>query len=178
MRLIWKNAARALALAGLTLLVACGGHRLALEPIPAGMNPTVEADKLAAELAAARQQQVHALAPNWFAKAEGSLADARGRIQGGGELAKIAEDLSLGRAQLRKAEGLAKVTAVTIPDAVKARAAALAAGAAKQEKEYAAAEKLFVKLAGEIEDDNFDYALRRQQEAVQAFQALTAKAGK
>ncbi len=163
------------ALGGLLVLAACAGPELRLEPIPVTANPTVEADKLAAELAAARSQELDAMAPLWYGRAEDSLADARSGIQRRGEMATIFESLARGRAQLKKAEHAAQITRAALPEAVKAREDARAAGAAAKGDAYADAEKLFRRLARAVEEDDVKYAQRRQPDAVEAFRALASK---
>jgi len=174
-RKTWFHFPQFALLGGLLVLVACSGPQLKLEPIPVTANPTVEADKLDAELAAGRQMELDALAPMWFGRAADSLADAREGIQRRGQLETIFESISRGRAQLKKAEQAAKITRAALPAAVMARETARAGGAAAKEQVYADAEKLFRRLARAVEEDDVNYAQRRQQEAVDAFRALAPK---
>jgi hypothetical protein len=175
LRTMWTHFTQAALLGSLVVLAACSGPQLKLEPIPVTANPTVEADKLAAELDAARQRELDAFAPLWFGRAEDSLADARSGIQRRGQMATIFESLSRGRAELARAGQAAQITRAALPEAVKAREDARAAGAATRGQAYVDAETLFRRLARAVEEDNVNYAQRRQPESVEAFRALTAR---
>jgi outer membrane protein OmpA-like peptidoglycan-associated protein len=147
-----------------------------MQPIAVTANPSEEATKLEQELAAARQQQVNVLAPTWFGKAEASLAEAKRLIERRGELGEIAQNVSRGRAELDRAQEMAKITRTAIPEAIKGRDMARVAGATIFEKDYANAEEQFLDLTREIEDNNLSYAQRNQPKVVEAYRVLEIRA--
>ncbi|MBE0617342.1 MAG: OmpA family protein [Proteobacteria bacterium] len=172
----WSHLTRAALLGGLVFLAACSGPQLKLEPIPVTANPTDEATKLETELVNARQQQVNVLAPSWYGKAEASLAEAKRIIAQKGDIGGIGDNVSRGRAELAKAQEMAKISRTAIPEAIKGRDLARVAGATVFGQDYADVEAGFLDLTREIEDNNLSYAQRNQQKVVDAFRAIEIRA--
>ena len=95
------------------LLSACAGQQLEVEPIAKSENPQELINKLENEIALARRNQVTVLAPAWFGEAESSLNNAKQALDQGDELVKIFDHVATGRAQLRRAEEIAKIAQTT-----------------------------------------------------------------
>lgn len=167
---------KTLILIGLLYLAACSGPQLKLEPIPATANPTEETNKLAAEMASARQQQVNLLSPTWFEKAEVSLAEAKDNISRKGDIDTITTSISRGRAELAKAQEMANIARTVIPDAIKGRDLARVAGATALGEDYATVEAQFLELTRDIEENNLSYAQRNQKKVVDAFRVIEIRA--
>ncbi|HSH70063.1 MAG TPA: hypothetical protein VK997_09100, partial [Deferrisomatales bacterium] len=176
MRNTWTRFTKAALLGGGIFLAACSGPQLQLEPIPVTANPTEEATKLETELATARQQQVNVLAPTWYGKAEGSLAEAKAIVGQKGEMGAIGTNVSRGRAELGKAQEMAKISRTAIPEAIKGRDLARVAGATVFGQDYADVESQFLDLTREIEDDNLSYAQRNEKKVVDAFRVIEIRA--
>jgi len=176
LRKTWTHITQAALLGGLVVLTACSGPQLKLEPIPVTANPTEEATKLETELANARQQQVNVLAPTWYGKAEASLAEAKRIISQKGDIGGIGDNVSRGRAELAKAQEMAKISRTAIPEAIKGRDLARVAGAPAFGQDYADVEAQFLDLTREIEDNNLGYAQRNQQKVVDAFRVIEIRA--
>lgn len=173
---LWTHLITPVLLGGLVFLTACSGPQIQLEPIPASANPTVEAAKLESELASARQQQLNVLSPTWFNKAEASLVEARALIEQKGSMAAIGTNVSRGRAELAKAQEMASIARTAIPEAIKGRQLARAAGAPALGQDYAEVEGEFLALTRAIEENNLNYAQRNQQEVVDAFRVIEIRA--
>ena len=93
------------------LLVACAGRQLEIKPIAKSENPQELINQLDNDIALARKEQVNVLAPDWFAEAESSLNQAKALLEKGDQLSKILADIATGRAQLERAEEIAKIKA-------------------------------------------------------------------
>jgi outer membrane protein OmpA-like peptidoglycan-associated protein len=119
----------------------------------------------------ARTNQVNLLAPFWFSKAEESLADAQKALAEQAEISRIAEYVSIGQSQLKKAEEVAAVARTSMADVIKRREMARKAGAAELEG-YPQAERSFFRLTKEIENNNLDYALRNKEKVKNSFRDL------
>ena len=122
------------------MLVACAGQQLEVKPISKSENPQELINQLDNDIALAYKNQLNVLAPTWFERANSSLDAAKKGLEEGDQLSKILDDIATGRAQLVRAEEIAKVSKTTLPNAIKARALARDAGATALGKEYADAE--------------------------------------
>lgn len=159
----------------LLILVGCAGQDLKLDIIEKSENPQELINRLENHIALARKNQINTLSPAWFEKAEASSKDAKERLEEGGDLADIFDSIALGRAQLRQAEDNAKKSMATIPQTIKARDLARAAGATSLGSEYAYAENRFLDLTREIERDNLNYVNRTKDAVTQRFRELELK---
>jgi len=173
---LWIKSAKFVFFSGLLLMAACAGPQLVLEPVPAGANPTEEANKLQSEIASARQQQVNVLAPTWFMKAETSLSEAQKLIAAKGDMGAIGTHVSQGRAEINKALEMANISRTVIPEAIKGRDLARVAGATAFGQDYSSVEDQFLNLTRKIEDNNLNYAQRNEQKVVDAFRVLEIRA--
>jgi len=162
---------------GLTvlLLAACAGTQPGVQPIPRSANPTDVVNEFDVEITTARKNQLNVLSPDWFSKAETSLARAKKALGKGDEISEIMENVTEGRAQLKTAEEMAQVARTTLPDVIKSREMARAAGATKI-KDYAGVEDDFLTLTKAIEDNNLWLAQRDRGSVSKAFRALELRA--
>jgi outer membrane protein OmpA-like peptidoglycan-associated protein len=115
------------------------------------------------------------LSPDWFSKAEASLTRAKKALNKGDEISKIMENVAEGRAQLKRAEEMAQVARTTLPELIKSREMARAAGATKI-NDYARAEDDFLMLTKAIEDNNLRLAQRERGRVSKDFRALELRA--
>jgi len=160
----------------ISLMVACSGTKLKTKPIATSENPTEQINLLGNAIALARKDQVHVLAPTWFARAESSLYDAKKGLENGEELSKIFNSISRGRIQLKEAEKFAKVAKVTLPEVIKGRDLARTAGATSLGKDYTDAETSFLELTEAIEKNDLNFARQNQPKVNQLFRLLELRA--
>jgi outer membrane protein OmpA-like peptidoglycan-associated protein len=162
--------------AAVCLLGACARDQLKVEPIARSENPLEHINRLDNDIGNARKNQVNVLAPTWFGKADMSLKDARVILDRGGELSKVSQKVADGRAQLRRAEEMAQLARTALPDTIKARDLARAAGATRLREDYAEAEEQFLKLTEAIEDNDLKWARRNRAKVTRAFDQLELRA--
>jgi outer membrane protein OmpA-like peptidoglycan-associated protein len=158
------------------MLVACAGSQLEIKPISKSENPQQLINQLDNDIALARKNQINVLAPTWFEKAESSFNAAKKSLDQGGQLSEILEDIATGRAQLKRAGEIARISKTTLPDAIKARHLAREAGAANLGRQYKDAENDFLDLSRAIENNNLSYARRSQARVAERFRALELRA--
>jgi OOP family OmpA-OmpF porin len=157
-------------------LLSCVGPQLEVEPIAKSENPQELINQLDNSIALARKNQINVLAPTWFEKAESSLNAAKKGLEKGDQLSEILDNIATGRAQLHRAEEIAKVSQTMLPNAIKARTMARDAGATNLGEEYADAEERFISLTRAIEDNNMNYAQRNQARVVERFRVVELRA--
>ena len=157
------------------LLVACAGTTPGVQPIPRSANPTDVVNEFGGEIATARKNQLNVLSPYRFSKAETSLAKAKKALAKGDEISEIMENVAEGRAQLKTAEEMARVARTTLPEVIKSREMARAAGATKI-NDYAGVENDFLLLTKAIEENNLRLAQRERDSVSKAFRALELRA--
>jgi outer membrane protein OmpA-like peptidoglycan-associated protein len=158
--------------AAVLVLTGCATQQLDVTPISKSENPQQLVNELDNDIAMARKNQVNVLAPNWFKRAESSLNSAKTDIEKGDQLSEILGYIASGRAQLKRAEEIAKKARSTIPNAIKARELARQAGATNLGGDYTVAENRFIDLTTEIEKDNLGYARRSQASVTEQFRRL------
>jgi outer membrane protein OmpA-like peptidoglycan-associated protein len=158
------------------LLVACAGRQLEIKPIAKSENPQELINQLDNDIALARKEQVNVLAPDWFAEAESSLNQAKALLEKGDQLSKILADIATGRAQLERAEEIAKISRTTLVEVIKGRELARKAGATSLGKDYTRVEKQFLGLTEAIENNNLSYAQRNQSKVTEQFRKLELRA--
>jgi outer membrane protein OmpA-like peptidoglycan-associated protein len=157
-------------------LLACAGTQLKVEPIAKSENPHELINNLDNDITLARKDQINVLAPTWFERAESSLKAAKKGLEKGDQLSEILDNIATGRAQLGRAEEIAKVSQTMLPKAINARAMARNAGATSLGEDYADAEERFIGLTQAIEDKNLNYAQRNQASVVERFRVLELRA--
>jgi outer membrane protein OmpA-like peptidoglycan-associated protein len=158
------------------IMISCAGQQLEVKPISKSENPQELINQLDNDIALAYKNQLNVLAPTWFERANSSLNDAKKGLEEGDQLSKILDDIATGRAQLVRAEEIAKVSKTTLPNAIKARNLARAAGATALGKAYADTEERFLGLSRAIEDNNLNYAQRSQARVADQFRELELRA--
>mgnify|MGYP000435175790 FL=1 len=158
------------------MLLACAGQQLEVKPIPKSENPQELINQLDNDIAIAYKNQLNVLAPTWFGKSNASLVAAKKGLEEGDQLSKILDDIATGRAQLVRAEEIARVSKTTLPNAIKARDLAREAGATTLGREYTDAEERFLSLTKAIEDNNLNYAQRNQAGVAEGFRDLELRA--
>lgn len=157
-------------------LLACAGAQLEVEPISKSENPQELINQLDNDIALARKNQINVLAPTWFEKADSSLNAAKQGLEKGDPLSEILDNIATGRAQLRRAGEIAKVSQTTLTNAIKARHMAREAGATKLGREYADAEERFIGLTRAIENNDLNYAQRNQARVAEQFRVVELRA--
>ena len=154
------------------MLLSCSGNQLEVKPIAKSENPQELINKLDNDIAVAYKNHLNVLAPTWFGRADSSLNEAKKGLEKGDQLSKILDDIATGRAQLDRAEEIARVSRTTLPNAIKARELARNAGATTLGAEYTDAEEQFLDLTRAIEDNNLNYAQRSQARVAERFREL------
>ena len=160
----------------LLMLTACTGQQLEVKPIARSENPQELINKLDNEIAMAYRNHLNVLAPTWFGRANSSLNEAKKGLEQGDQLSKILDNIATGRAQLERAEEIAKVSRTTLPNAIQARELARAAGATSLGGEYTEVEEQFLDLSRAIENNNLNYAQRSQARVAERFRAIELRA--
>jgi OOP family OmpA-OmpF porin len=160
----------------LWLLSGCAGGQVDTEGVGTAVNPAEEVNRFDSEISNARKNQLNVLAPTSFAKAEAYLDDAKKALKSGDEFSEILEPIGPGRAQLNRAEEMAQVARTTLPDTIKARELARAAGATSLGEDYVRAEEQFLKLTKAIEDNDLKYAQNNREKVAAAFDQLEVRA--
>ena len=158
------------------MLLACAGQQLEVKPISKSENPQELINQLDNDIALAHKNQLNVLAPTWFGKSNSSLVAAKKGLEEGDQLSKILDDIATGRAQLVRAEEIARVSKTTLPNAIKARNLARDAGATTLGREYTDTEERFLKLTRAIEDNDLNYAQRNQAGVAEGFRDLELRA--
>lgn len=162
-------------LALLPLALACAATTPGFEAIPLDANPADQIDGLAEQLSAAQQQDVDALAPTWFRRANRSLRSARDLHARGGSVEAILTNVAEGRAQLQQAEDFARVSQMTLAPVIRARGDARSAGAVQMEG-YADVEEKFVGLGAAVENDDRTWAKQEAPAVERQFRELELSA--
>jgi outer membrane protein OmpA-like peptidoglycan-associated protein len=160
----------------LWILSACAGGQVAMEEIGTTVNPAEEVNRFDSEISNAQKNQINVLAPTSFAKAEAYLRDAMKALKSGDELSEILEPIASGRNQLQRAEEMAQVARTTLPNAIKARELARAAGATTLGEDYVRVEEQFLKLTKAIENNDLKYAQNNREKVAAAFDQLEVRA--
>jgi outer membrane protein OmpA-like peptidoglycan-associated protein len=166
----------AMVVATIWVLSACAGGQVEMEEVGTTVNPAEEVNRFDSEISNAQKNQLNVLAPTSFAKAEAYLNDAKKALKSGDELSEILEPIASGHAQLQHAEEMAQVARTTLPNAIKARELARAAGATNLGEDYVRAEEQFLKLTKAIENNDLRYAQNNRDKVAAAFDQLEVRA--
>jgi OmpA-OmpF porin, OOP family len=171
------NLLTAISASALLLLSACtAGMQLPVTTIEAKGDPSELARRLDNEVRAARQNQVNALSPSFFARAERSLTQAKEGLERQDDSSAILAKLAEARAQLREAQKYAEISRAIFPEVIKARDDARAAGALSFENDYSRAEQSFHDLTKAIEMNDLRYVQRIQERVERQFRDLELRA--
>ena len=166
----------AMVVATIWVLSACAGGQVEREEVGTTVNPAEEVNRFDSEISNAQKNQLNVLAPTSFAKAEAYLNDAKKALKSGDELSEILEPIASGHAQLQHAEEMAQVARTTLPNAIKARELARAAGATNLGEDYVRAEEQFLKLTKAIENNDLRYAQNNRENVAATFDQLEVRA--
>ena len=166
----------AILVATMWFLSASAGSQAKTGEVFEMVNLADEVNRFDSEISSAQKNQVNVLAPISFAKAEKYLNDAKEALVGGNEISEILEEITSGRLQLQRAEEMAQVARTTLPNVIKARELARAAGATSLGKDYVKAEKQFLKLTKAIEKNDLKYAQNNRDKVGAAFDQLEVRA--
>jgi outer membrane protein OmpA-like peptidoglycan-associated protein len=158
------------------LVVGCAEAPLKVAPVDKTENPTDLAKKLGSDLAAAKSDQVDALSPTWFGRAQQSYAQADSGLKKGTALADIQTSIAAGRAQLAQALKYAKKSRFHLPDVIESRNAAVKANAGQFKKEFTVLENDFFKLGEAVEEDNIKYVTKKKKSIDDRYRALELRA--
>ncbi len=130
------------------------------EAAPSG-NPGELVRQLEADLAAARSNQVHVLAPGLYDDAQSAFLKAKHGLQKGAKLSAISDYVAQGNASLKKAEEIAQVSRTILVATNQARDNARKVGADRLGGPYMDVENQYLKLTKAIENDNLSYAQKK-----------------
>ncbi len=173
----WKRCGKFMAVTAISLVLgACAGPRLMVQPAAVPPDPAAAMMQLESKLVEGRQNHLNVLSPTWFAKAEGSLAEARKVQKGKGEISRIEDAASRGLTEISQAEEIGRIARSAIAKAIEGRRLARTAGATSFGEDYAAAERRFRGLTRDVENNNLKGAKRDQQGVVEAFRTLEIRA--
>ncbi len=158
------------------LVVGCAEAPLKVAPVDKSENPTDLVKKLGSDIAAAKSDQVDALSPTWFGRAQQSYAQAESGLKEGTALADIQKSIAAGRAQLEQAKKFATKSRFHLPDAIESRNAAIKANAGQFKKEFASLENDFLEMAEAVEEDNIKYVTKKKKSVNDRYRALELRA--
>ena len=164
-------------LTALAFFSALACSHLPVKEIPLTANPTAEIDKLEVERSAAYDQQVNVLSPKYYEEAARQLKLAQERRDGDKDTEVILAAVEQGRANLEKANELAKISRSTLPQVVKSRADALGAAAPKfYEKEFRETDGILTRATRAIESGELADAKKVQGDLQERYKALEVSA--
>lgn len=172
---IKKSALLAMLAFSSLLIVACAGNLQTAQPVATTDNPVELVNRFDDEVTTARRNKINVLSPTWFARAENSLKEARTSLERGDEISNIFRSVGTGRTQLTKAEDMAQIAQTTLPDVIKSRDMARAAGATELD-DYANTEQDFLALTKAIENNNLRQAQQGRVKVANAYQDLELRA--
>lgn len=160
----------------LLVLVACSGNKMQIQPISAAKNPADQIDELGRTVFAERQNLLNVLSPQWYAKADTSLEKARKALEQQQEPAVVLEHVAYSRAYLEKAKDYARVSRSVVGDAIKARGAAMDAGAMEYTSDFRAIETQFLTLTRNIENGDIATAKNASASVARDYAVLELRA--
>jgi len=168
-----KNSVLACLLAG--GVMACS--HLPVQTIPETANPSEEIEKLATEQQDALNQQVDVLAPTYFSEASEALKNARESRSDGDETKDILAYVAEGKANLLKANEIAKISRSSLGSVVAARKDALTANAQKiLKKDFEDADNTLMDATKNIEDNKLGAADEARDSLTKRYAALELNA--
>ena len=159
-----------------SFLVGCTSTNLKVPPVAISDNPSSKIFELEETLAAGRIEQVNVLSPTWYGKAESSLDKARYGLAYGDSVSDILTNVAYGHAYFGKAQEYAEIARSTIPEAIRARTLASAAGAASFVEDFQEMENQFISLTMDIENNNLNRAENYEHKVAEGFTDLELRA--
>ncbi len=157
-------------------LAACSAPALKVAPVAISDNPSSKIFELEETLAEGRAEQINVLSPSWYSQAENYLDKARYGLAYNDSVAEVLQNVAYGHAHFEKAKEYAQIARSTIPEAIKARELANAAGAAVFTEDYQRLEDQFVGLTSDIENDYLSRAEKNEDKVAQGFADLELRA--
>lgn len=157
-------------------LAGCGGGPSKVRPVVSLGDPMEQVKQLEKDIDEARSNQVNIFAPTSFVRAEAFLAESKKGLNSGDKPSVILQNVENGRAQLKIAEGMTKRVKDTLPDLIKARDLARAAGGMNFQGEYTELENQFLELTKEVEVGNLSRARKNQSRVAEGFRKLELRA--
>ena len=167
---------------GILFLGACASHPIAREGLSVEADPIKETERLELELKQARTQQLPLLAPDAYARAEKSLAEAKvdqAAFSGpkkpenlGDKRDAWLDSLAEGFGALNAGKRSAEQASTELENVLKARLEARKAGAAEFAVGYPDAEQRLVELSRALEHGDKPYVEKHKAEVAEAFHAM------
>lgn len=154
----------------------CSTSTLKVEPIEMTENPSAKIFELEEALTGGRAEQINVLSPTWYTKAERYLDKARYGLANNGSISGILTNVAYGHANFKKSQEYADVARETIPNVIKARDLANAAGAAVYTLDYQGLENEFISLTIDIENDHLARAKKNESRVAQKYADLELRA--
>ncbi len=163
-------------IAAVCFLASCAVSPPKVEPVVSLGDPMEQVNRLDKDIGNARNNQLNVLAPTTFARAEAFLNESKKVLDNGDDPSIILQKITKGRAQLRLAEEMSKRARTVLPDLIKARDLARAAGATNFGADYAEVEKQFLELTKAVESDKLSRARKNQPKVAECFRQLELRA--
>ncbi len=157
-------------------LTGCSGPTLQVPHVAISDNPSSKIFQLEETLAEGRTQQIHVLAPTWYAKADSYLDKARHGLANNDSVEGVLQNVAYGHAHFDKAKEYALIAQSAISQAIKARKLANAAGAASLGDDYQKLEYEFTALTADIENNNLSRAEKNENKVAKGFADLELRA--
>ena len=158
------------------LVGVVGCTSLPVKEIPISSNPSTEIGNLQALRDEAKQNQVDVLSPSYFSDAEVALKKAEASRSDDADTKEILRHVAVGKANLEKADSLAKIARSTMAGVAEARAQALAANAPKYfVKEFRVADENLIKASSDLENNNSSRARSSRDELAKDYSDLELK---
>jgi len=163
-------------IAAVCFLGSCAVSPPKVEPVVSLGDPVEQVNRLDKDIGNARNNQLNVLAPTTFARAESFLNESKKVLDDGDNPSIILQKITKGRVQLELAEEVSKRAREILPDLIKARDLARAAGATSFGADYAEVEKQFLELTKAVENDKLSRVQKNQTKVAESFRQLELRA--
>lgn len=155
------------------LVGVVGCTSLPIKEIPISSNPSTEISNLQGLRDEAKFQQVDVLSPSYFAAAEAALKKAESSRSNDDETKEILGHVALGRANLEKANEVAKLSRSTMTGVAEAREKALAAEAPRLfEKRFKNLDQILTNASSDLENNNSSRAEASREDLTKKYSDL------
>jgi len=142
------------------------------QPVTEQTNPIQEVARLESDIAKGKQNELHVMSPDGFAKAEKYFMKAKKSAEDGSEISDILENIAKGQGALKNAEEKSQVAKTILFEVIESRDKARSVGAANLGERYDDVEEDFIKLTGAIEDNNIRYTHKKAPKVNEAYLTL------
>ena len=173
---IRKNIGILTVIAAVCFLASCAVSPPKVKPVVSLEDPMEQVNRLDKDIGYARNNQLNVLAPTTFARAEAFLNESKKVLDDGDNPSIILQKTTEGRVQLELAEEVSKRTRNVLPDLIKARGLASAAGATNFGEDYAEVEKQFLELTKAVENNKLSRVQKNQAKVAESFRQLELRA--